>query len=291
MECGCSRNNSVGAASIFGKVIPTAKLDTSKSNHATNNLISEDDQVRSSLEAIQSRYSGVTTVMREFYCIYVTHKMAVDGDVMQLTLNGGVTGLSFDEIGQVIGSMRVERYLRQKSLWEMEMLSYKKDLAYKREAFGLDVEEVELPQFGLMDDRRGYNEQITIDSEYLVALFKGYVDLNQEFITEMLDGVIPHWCVSLDHTYEVASRTKDYSEGTVDPIDESTYLCAINGTGVAIITVIDITIAIITIIAITIAIITIITIIIIIIATIIAIIIIIIIIAIIYYHYRHHHRH
>ena len=47
--------------------------------------------------------------------------MAVDGDVMQLILNGGVPDLSFDEIGQVIGSMRVEGYLRQKFLWEMEI--------------------------------------------------------------------------------------------------------------------------------------------------------------------------
>ena len=56
VECGCSRNNSVGAASLFGKVIPTAKLETSKTNdHATNNLIQEDDQVRSSLEAIDRK--------------------------------------------------------------------------------------------------------------------------------------------------------------------------------------------------------------------------------------------
>ena len=82
--------------------------------------------------------------------------MTVDGDMMQLTLNGGVTGLSFDEIGQIIGSMRVESYLRQKSLWEMEISSYKKDLAYKREALGLDVDEVDLPRFGLMDDHQGY---------------------------------------------------------------------------------------------------------------------------------------
>ena len=48
-----------------------------------------------------------------------------------------------------------------------------------------------------------------------------------------LDTIQPHWCISIDTTFNIANRTKDYSEGlqNIKSINTNTFILAINGTG------------------------------------------------------------
>jgi hypothetical protein len=48
-----------------------------------------------------------------------------------------------------------------------------------------------------------------------------------------LDTIPPHWCISIDTTFNIANRTKDYSEGlqNIKSINTNTFILAINGTG------------------------------------------------------------
>ena len=77
-------------------------------------------------EGEDKRFENVPSYVRELYPIHATHKCCVSNRVLQLVLSDAISGKSFDEIGQTIGAMRLERYLSSRVLYDSELLDRKK---------------------------------------------------------------------------------------------------------------------------------------------------------------------
>jgi len=127
-------------------------------------------------EGEDKRFENVPSYVRELYPIHATHKCCVSSRVLQLVLSDAISGKSFDEIGQTIGAMRLERYLSSRVLYDSELLDWKKQrVAQAALGVGSDQDGVELQDFSDFEDPDRYNETYTIFSEFLIALFTKYI--------------------------------------------------------------------------------------------------------------------
>ena len=69
----------------------------------------------------------------------------------------------------------------------------------------------------------------------MIDIFTDYVNDPQRSmeIDKSLKSLKPHWCQSIDNTFNISSRTKQPidSEGTCKPIDQNAMMFCMAGTG------------------------------------------------------------
>ena len=89
------------------------------------------------------------------------------------------------------------------------------------------------PDFSCFEDELGYNETFSIDSEMIISIFKTYIDDRKTIIEETLDSVEPHFCQSIDATFNTSTRTKLSVDenGVSQQIPQTSMIFSMNGTG------------------------------------------------------------
>ena len=184
----------------------------------------------------KERYSGVTAAMKAKYPVHLTHKCAVDEDVMQLIVADMVSAKSADQIGDTIAAIRLNEYLQSRVAYEAEYLEYRAEVDSQNEMVerlnGEQIKAVDMAAFSTFQDRSGYNETLTIYSKAIIDVFVKFVEDRASVFLEHIEKIDPHWCISVDTTFNIAKRTRDYGlDGENPPIGDNTFTFAMNGDG------------------------------------------------------------
>ena len=162
----------------------------------------------------KGRYSGVTEGMRLMYPIHLTYKCAVDSQMLQLIIADMVSAKSADQIGDTIAAIRLNEYLRSRATYEAEYLDYKADVESQNSMIervnGEQIKLMERKDFSSFQDKTGYNEILTMYSKMIIEVFVKFVEDRTQVINEHIEAIDPHWCISVDTTFDIAKRTREY---------------------------------------------------------------------------------
>ena len=120
-----------------------------------------------------------------------------------------MTGMSFEEIQVSLSQRRKTNYLTKRLEYDI----YRNQYCILH---GININTT--PAFSAIDDCGGYNDQISEPTaNYIIDVFKDYVNKHTEKISTAFNKVPPFPVVSADHTFNTSDRrTKEYVAG-LDP--------------------------------------------------------------------------
>jgi len=125
------------------------------------------------------------------------------GDVLTLILNDALTPKSFEDIQYTMKTMREQEYLNLRLQYESAVDYYCANKSNRRKASSF-------APFSEMDDKRFYNVQPHVPSvDYIIKIFKRYVQENKAVMEAVMDDVPPFPVLSGDHTFNIAKRVKE----------------------------------------------------------------------------------
>ena len=122
--------------------------------------------------------------------------------------------ISFDAIGKAFGTYRITKYFQKRAQYECAVDIYRKKMSTSILTSTVSASTNEFPEFGAFDDTLLYNELMQPCDDFIIALFTKYVKDRKPIIDNIKANRKIHSVVSIDHTFQAASRTKAYTKSS-----------------------------------------------------------------------------
>jgi hypothetical protein len=157
---------------------------------------------------------GCPELVRLHYStIFLTENSGVTEEVLQIIMEGGVSKQSFDDIEMLLRTLRQNRYMRDRTMYEVCIDHY-------CQKSGCRIED--MPPFSAQDDPAGYNvSNSDLTSEFIIQVFRERAATLKPFMENAFESQVPCTVLTIDHTYNVAEKTVDFV-----PCKEPEYLPA-----------------------------------------------------------------